>query len=177
MWPLGHAAVGYLCYTLSIQLRDGAAPVGPSVLAVLFGTQFPDLVDKPLAWYLGVLPTGRTLAHSLLVVAPLCLLVYAVAHRFGRAELAVAFAVGVFSHVSVDAVPAFWLADTSGAFLLWPFLAVEVPDGSLSAAGLLRESITEPRFYLEFVLAGVALLAWRYDGVPGLAVVRRISPR
>ena len=29
-----------------------------AVLALALGTQLPDLVDKPLAWYLDVLPFG-----------------------------------------------------------------------------------------------------------------------
>ena len=65
MLPWGHAALGYLFYTAYARLRYRHPPVGLSVYALGLGTQFPDLIDKPLAWHFAVLPSGRSLAHSL----------------------------------------------------------------------------------------------------------------
>ena len=172
MWPIGHLAVAYLCYALYARKRYEKPPAHLPVLVALFGSQFPDLVDKPLAWYLGVLPTGRTLAHSLLVLVPLCLVLYALARRYDRPEYGVAFAVGALSHALVDAAPALWGAGEAG-FLLWPAVAVEsYESGAPSVTELLAASIGDPYFLSEFVLAAIALAVWRRDGCPGLAPLR-----
>lgn len=177
MWPLGHAAVAYLCY--SVLSRTRAKPVGGfATIVLLFGSQFPDLVDKPLAWYVGVLPTGRTLAHSFVVIGPLVVAVYLLAARYGRSEYGIAFGVGAVSHLLMDALPALW-GETSASFLLWPILPVEGygSSGSPTVVGLLVESLSEPYFLSEFVFAAIALLLWRQDGYPGVDVVRRLGRR
>ena len=81
-------------------------------------------MDKPLAWYLGVIPTGRSLAHSLVLLVPLSIGIYLLARRYGRTEYGVAFAIGALSHTLVDALPAVW-GGTNPSFLLWPLLSVE----------------------------------------------------
>lgn len=58
MWPWGHAAIGYLLFSMDTRLRYGRRPGGPATILLFFGTQFPDLVDKPLAWTLPLLPSG-----------------------------------------------------------------------------------------------------------------------
>jgi len=177
MWPLGHTAVAYLCYSVVVRAREAGPPDGLVVVVLLFGSQFPDLVDKPLSWYLGVLPTGRTLAHSLLVVGPLVVAVYLLAARYSRSAYGIAFGMGAISHVLVDAVPALW-GGTDPGFLLWPVVAVEPYDnGAPSVAALLFESIGDPYFLSEFVLAAIAVVVWRRDGYPGLGVIRRVGRR
>ena len=178
MWPLGHAAVGYLCYSLSTRSRFDEPPDGLAVLVLLVGTQFPDLVDKPLAWYLGVLPHGRSLAHSLLVLVPLCVGLYWLARRSGRGELGIAFAIGALSHSLVDALPALWRADADAGFLLYPIVPPEpYEEGAPTVTGLLLESLTQPWFLLEFVLAALALVLWYRDGCPGVELIRRTGRR
>ncbi|MFC4986653.1 metal-dependent hydrolase [Saliphagus infecundisoli] len=177
MWPLGHAAVGYLLYSLSARARFGGRLATLPTVALLVGTQAPDLVDKPLAWYAGVLPTGRSLGHSLLVVVPICLAVYWLARRRGRAELGVAFGIGAVSHPLVDSVPALW-SGTEVNYLLYPVVPVtEYEEGAPTLADLLAGSLGEPWFLLEFALAGAALLAWHRDGRPGLGTVERVLRR
>lgn len=172
MWPLGHVAIAYLCYSLLARTRFDRVPTDLPVLVVLFGSLFPDLVDKPLAWYLGVLPTGRTLAHSLLVLVPLVLVVAVLASRAGRPAVGVAFAVGALSHALVDALPALW-GGTDPGFLLWPVVPVEpYESGAPSVLALLSDSLRDPYFLSEFVFAALAFLLWRRDGVPGLALLR-----
>lgn len=173
MWPLGHVAVAYLCYTLSTRWRLNAPPDGLAVVVLAFGAVVPDLVDKPLSWYAGALPTGRTLAHSLVFLIPLCIGLYLLARRYDRGELSIAFAIGSISHALVDALPALWRADSSAGFLLWPLIPVEpYEDAAPSVIGLLVNSLTSPWFHLEFVLAGIALYVWwTRDGRPGLELV------
>lgn len=161
MWPMGHVAVAYLLYTLATRVRLDRTPSRAPTVVLLFGSLFPDLVDKPLAWYLGVLPTGRTLAHSLLVLAPLCLVVCLLARSWGYREYGVAFGIGALSHSLVDALPVLWNDDASASFLLWPYLSVEgYEEGSPTVVELLVQSLGDPYFLSEFVLLGIALVLW-----------------
>ena len=177
MWPLGHVAVAYLCYAGLRRARGGVPAREFAVVALVVGSQLPDLVDKPLAWYLGVLPTGRSLAHSLLLIGPLIGLAYLVADRYGRAEDGIAAGVGAGSHLLADVVPALWGA-ADPAILVWPLLPLEpYPDGAPSIMGLLAESLGEPYFLAEFVLAAIAVVVWRREGYPGLELPRRVAGR
>ncbi len=162
MWPWGHLAFAYLVYVGC--RRCGFARSGSvgAVLMVGFGSQFPDLVDKPLAWYLGMLSSGRSLSHSLLVVGPLCALAVLVADRFGRRDLAAGFAVGVFTHVFADAMPAA-AGSSDPAFLGWPITAVPSDGGtSPSLSGMLVRDLREPAFYGEIGLVAVAIAVRRH---------------
>ncbi len=177
MWPLGHAAVAYLCYALLTRRRHDAPPGDVAVWILLLGSQFPDLVDKPLAWYVGVLPTGRTLAHSLLLLVPLSIGVYLLASRYERSEYGIAFAVGVISHSILDALPALWGERDAPTHLLWPLTPVEgYEEGSPSVLELLSESLSDPYFLSEFIFAALALLLWTRHGYPGLQLIRTRLP-
>jgi len=176
MWPLGHAAVAYLCYTALSRARRNPVD-GVAALFLLFGSQLPDLIDKPLAWYLGVLPTGRTLAHSFVVIGPLVAVGYLLATRYSRPEYGIAFGVGAVSHILVDALPALW-GGTDPSFLLWPILPVEpYGNGAPTVIALFVDSLGDPYFLSEFVLAALAVVVWRADGFPGLGVLRRVGRR
>lgn len=168
MWPIGHVAVAYLLYWAYERLAATERADLPTLLVLIFGGLFPDLVDKPLSWYLNVLPTGRTLAHSLLVLVPLCLLVYGLCRHYDRESWGIAFAIGSLSHALVDAAPVLWDPDASAGFLLWPLIPVEpYADSAPTVRALLLDSLTDPYFLLEFVLFGVALLIWASEGYPG----------
>lgn len=168
MWPLGHAAIAYLCYSLLMRYQFDRQPTALGVVIVVLASQLPDLVDKPLAWYLTVLPTGRSLAHSLVVLLPLAMAGYLFARSLSREVEGIAFGIGLIAHTLTDAIPVFW-GDTSISYLLWPLLPVTpYEDGSPTIIGLLLQSLGEPYFYTEFVFAGIALIVWRFDGYPGL---------
>lgn len=171
MWPMGHLAVAYLLYSGYRRLGANRLPAGVSVILVAVGSQLPDLVDKPLSWYLGMLPTGRSFAHSLLVLVPLSGLAYAIGRRYGRTDAGVALAIGALSHVIVDAVPAIW-GDAQATFLLWPALPVEpYESGPPSVLAMFRESLSSLYFLLEIGLVVLAGLLWRQDGYPGIGAV------
>lgn len=171
MWPLGHAAVAYLCYALSIRGRSLEPPAALPVFAVLVGSQVPDLIDKPLSWYLHLLPTGRSLSHSFLFLVPVAIAVVLLAGRYDRREIGFAFGLGMLSHPIADAIPALW-GGTSVNMLLWPVLSVEPYDEAPTIAELLANSMRDPYFLLEFVLAAIALVAWQRHGRPGLELLR-----
>ncbi|ADB60172.1 membrane-bound metal-dependent hydrolase [Haloterrigena turkmenica DSM 5511] len=175
MWPWGHLAIAYLCYSIArYRLRD-RPPRALPVIALAIGSQFPDLIDKPFAWSFEILPGGRTLTHSVFVAALLLPSVYLLARRFDRPDAGVAFVVGHVSHLLADIPPnAILTADASQlTFLVWPLLPpppYEEVDGIL--AGFLRYSMGWYE-WAQLGLALVALLVWYRDGRPGLGYVRR----
>lgn len=180
MWPWEHLAFGYLVYSLSHRMLRIRHPthVGASSLAV--GTQLPDLVDKPLAWELQVLPGGRSLAHSLLFALPIVLFLYHLTGRWGRSEVGIGLAVGHLSHLVGDAIYPLVLGGVPDAgFLLWPVLSGTAIAASGGAVGhtwalLVRlvavlQSPTGPVYFLlEAALLGGALVLWHGDGYPGV---------
>ncbi|QSW98216.1 metal-dependent hydrolase [Haloterrigena alkaliphila] len=178
MWPWGHLAVVYLCYSLHCRRRDWP-PRALSVIVLAIGSQFPDLVDKPLAWTFDVLPGGRTLAHSVFVAALLLPTVALAARRFDRRDLGTAFAVGHVSHLLADIPPsAILTADASElTFLVWPLLPpspYESVDGIL--AGFLRYSMGWYE-WAQLGLVLIALVVWYRDGLPGTGYARDVVER
>jgi len=177
MWPWGHAAAGYLCYSLVVRSR-GRRPTAAALLALAVGTQFPDLVDKPLAWSVGVLPGGRTLAHSLFTVALLVVAVHYFTRRYGGRTAGGAFLFGTVSHVLTDglyAAFAWEFADLS--FMLWPVLPMPAYEADRSFIAHFAELSFTSTVTFEFVLVGVAAALWWLDGRPGLALARATGRR
>ncbi|WP_424016468.1 metal-dependent hydrolase [Halorientalis pallida] len=198
MLPWSHLGVGYLVYSLLVRVGTGESPRGGPVLAMVLGTQFPDLLDKPLNWWFSVLD-GRGIGHSLLTMVPLCVAVYLFARRYDRGPLGAAFGVGVLTHLPGDA----WVALLSGEFpaeasyLLWPLLpAPTYPKDSLADhVAAIVASLQEPirvamgvdsvldlvglllGLSLRFVFVLVPLLVWRADGYPGLRTVWTVTTR
>ncbi|WP_265110612.1 metal-dependent hydrolase [Halosolutus halophilus] len=173
MLPLGHLAVAYLCYSLATRLRALSPPTAVPVLLVLGGSLFPDLVDKPLAWSLGLLPSGRSLGHSLLFLVPLAIGLSLLARRYGRGEYGIAFAIGAITHSLLDITPLLWDPTASVPFLFWPLIAVPIPPVLAAAHPPLG------LFYRlsEVGFASLAVVRWRWDGSPGLEPLRAAIER
>lgn len=168
MWPIGHVAVAYLVSAGTRRIRSVQPPQEGIVVAACVAGLAPDLIDKPLSWQAGVLPTGRSLAHSLLILGPCCLLAYLIARRRGRGELGITVAVGAVSHPLVDAFPSLWQSGTA-SFLLWPVTSVDPYEGAPPGLfELLSSAAAEPYFVSEFVLFALAVWVWQREGAPGL---------
>lgn len=164
MWPWGHAAVGYLCYSALRLARGRDLPVAwAPVLAVGVGTQFPDLVDKPLAWEFGLLSAGRSLAHSLVILLPLLALLWAWVGD-GKRHLVAAFGVGLLSHPLADALyPTLDGRFRTLGFFLWPLLPL--PTYEPSEYDLLKHLLSlqlTSAVAFEFALTAVAAAVWLY---------------
>lgn len=175
MWPWEHLAVGYICYSLYARLRYSRPPEDWPVILIAFGTLLPDLIDKPLAWGLGVLPHGRSLGHSLFVAVPVITTTWLTVGR----RLGIAIAIGLSSHLVSDAIQ-YWVVwgVLDYDYLFWPI--VERP--TVEAPGILLytdkffaqflEHLTSPegQIYLVFeaLLLTGALALWLADGRPGL---------
>lgn len=173
MWPWGHLAVGYLLYAGIVWYRERRVPGDVPALALALGTQAPDLVDKPLGWYLGVLPGGRSLAHSLFAVGIVVGVAVTVVRVRGEGAAWVAFAVGYASHSVTDAISP--LADGNYAdlaYLVWP--ALSLPESG-EVHGLLSAIQAESYSLFFFVqlglLAGAGIL-WVRHGQPGVGTVQ-----
>ncbi|WP_330631665.1 metal-dependent hydrolase [Halocatena halophila] len=188
MWPWGHAATGYLCYSLGTRLF-GRTPTGSATLAVLFGTQLPDLLDKPLSWVFELFPQGYSVGHSVFVAVPVGLFVLLAAYYSSHTETAVGFVVGYWSHLFGDLV--FGLVTNNpltSERLLWPIATLPSYTSDLSAIErILAYGISFLHFFADeglvpalvllaiyFGPVVVATLVWLYDGHPGPGTIRRM---
>jgi membrane-bound metal-dependent hydrolase YbcI (DUF457 family) len=175
MWPWGHLAVGYLVYTALTRMRENRPPSGPEALLVAFGTQFPDFIDKPLAWVFDVLPGGRTLMHSLFAVAIVTAFVAVYARRHDRFDLAAAFSVGYLTHPFADALLAFLQGQFQYAgYFLWPLFGMpeyETAETVLASIGWFHLTVYG---VFQFLLAALAVWLWTRHGRPGLATLGRL---
>jgi len=175
MWPWGHLAVGYLLYTAFVHLRDRKPPTEYAAIALAVGTQFPDLVDKPLAWSFDVLPNGRSLTHSLITALLVVAIVELLARRWGYGSIATAFAVGYLSHLASDALyPAL-----SGDYYLLGFLAYPIVppieyETRQSFPAHLGQLSLDSFVTFEFALGLGVFALWLADGAPGLGLVRAV---
>ena len=158
MWPPGHLAFGYL---LRVALdRSSNVRSRAVLLALALGTQFPDLVDKPLAWWLSVLPSGRSLAHSILFALVLLPAAAALCRRLGRSELAAPFALGHLSHLAGDAIwPLLTGAYAELGFLLWP-LARRPPEELIGLGDYVLLTALSPYTLSQVALVVVAAAIW-----------------
>jgi|AntDeeMinimDraft_4_1070355.scaffolds.fasta_scaffold01309_6 hypothetical protein len=183
MWPWGHLAVGYVAFSVFVRFRLGRQPSGHAALALAVATQLPDLIDKPLAWQFGLLSSGISVAHSILVGVPLAFALGIGLWIRDRPELGGALAIGYGSHVSGDLLFAtlFSRPPILPSFM-WPLYTTPAtaPSGFglklwellLNSQALLGSSMGRTYFVLEAVLLVATLALWLSDGAPGLGPVR-----
>ena len=129
MRPVEHLAfalVPLVSYTL---VRYRRPPTGYALLYVMLATQLPDLIDKPLAWTVGVIPSGRMLAHSIVLSGPLLCLGCLLALNRGWGRPAAVFSLAYLSHLAGDFYPILIYGTDYYFFpnLFWPLLAAN-PD-------------------------------------------------
>lgn len=178
MWPWGHLAVGYLGYTLLSHAHYDRSPTGSATLAVAVGTQFPDLIDKPLAWTFDILASGRSFAHSLVVASTVIVLLSIVASQRDQPLLALAFGVGYLSHLAADALlPLLRGEYVALTYLSWP-ITQRPPDGTeLGFIGQFMTIAVTPFFTFQLVLVALAAIVWWHDDTPGLSRIQRWTRR
>lgn len=181
MWPWEHLAFGYLFYSLGARAYYRRPPAGAAALAVAVGTQVPDLLDKSLAWLLGVFEVGYAVGHSALVVPPALAVAYVLARRRIPAggRLVLAYGVGHLSHLVGDLL--YPLLQGEGLDLrrvLWP---VASPEAGEVRGNVLRRVVgyflrylvevlsldPSPLFVVQVGLVGAVFVLWLADGAPG----------
>lgn len=179
MLPWEHVAAAYLAYSLFARLVYRRAPHGDAVVAIVVAALLPDLIDKPLAWGAGVLPSGKSLAHSLLFAGPAIVLASLVTGR----RIALAFALSYLLHLGGDVLfPVALGLPPAYRFLLYPL--VELP--AAETPGLFARTNEVLVVFLEFLrtargrvyvlfegaLLGTTLVLWLLDGRPGPGTIR-----
>lgn len=179
MWPWEHLIFGYLLFSLLGRLGRRFDPGDRSAALLVTFTQFPDLVDKPLAWGLGVLPSGISAAHSVFVALPVAALAVLVGRRARWPTAGLGVAVGYLSHLLGDAVyPALTGGSVRIDAFLWPVVVVP-SDRPADVAGIIQSLLanfatalageTGPLYLgLELVAVAAAVGLWYDDGCPGL---------
>ena len=184
MWPWGHAAVGYLLYSGALRALGREPPTDRTAVVVLFATQLPDLIDKPLSWGLGLFPTGYALGHSAFVAIPVGVALLALGVRSGRSGVAGAFVVGYWSHLVADVLDPLRRGEAPlPERVLWPVVAgqpyeedlglgrgVAYLEAFVRAAGSMDPlALVVLYLFLPLTMA----LVWLADGAPGLALFTR----
>jgi membrane-bound metal-dependent hydrolase YbcI (DUF457 family) len=121
MLPIEHAIVAIVPVVAYVFVRDRRPPT-PRLLGIAFvGSQFPDLIDKPLAHQFHLLPSGRVFVHSLPIAIPILCLVGWYAWRTGRPRAGGVFGFAYLSHIVADNRAALSPPDpTLSNDMLWP---------------------------------------------------------
>lgn len=142
MYPASHFLLAAIPLTAYTVVRWRRLPSGPTVLLLLVATQLPDVIDKPLAWTFAILPSGRMLAHSLVVSLPVLTVVVLLAARQGYGRYAMVFSAGYLSHIVGDFYPIVRFGTDYYFFpnLFWPLLAAN-PDRTPSFAAHSPDSL------------------------------------
>lgn len=105
MQPTTHAVIALLPVIAYYLTRHRRVPSGALVLIALFAGLFADIVDKPLAWTFGLIPSGRMIAHSIVVSIPLLFVMLLAAHKTDKLRYGIVFAWGHLSHIAGDFYP------------------------------------------------------------------------
>ena len=180
MWPWGHAAVAYLCYLVFVRATDRLRETPAALAAVLVGSQFPDLVDKPLAWSFAVLPSGRSLTHSLITAALVLSVLYWLAGGPERRNAVAAFGLGWITHslsdLGADTVVGLLLGDTSQlrwtTYLVWPLLPPPPYESDDSLIAHLQAFELSGSVRLQIGLFGLAVVFWVVKSALGAYAAR-----
>ncbi|MDQ2054438.1 metal-dependent hydrolase [Halobellus sp. H-GB7] len=185
MWPWEHAAVGYLVYSIVVHVLRGRSPTGREAIVVALASQFPDVVDKPLSWELGIVSTGYGAAHSVLFAVPLSIGAVYVAHVYDRGHLGAAFAIGYLCHLPGDLLLGYL---NQGRIpienVLWPVRIAdpvgETPEGGFITTfqeylsgyvGEILAGTPETATLIGFITLTGCFVVWLLDGAPGVREV------
>ena len=183
MWPWEHLAFGYVLYSGYTRLRHGHPPEQRPVLALAAATQFADVLDKPLAWTFDVLPTARSLGHSIFFAAAVVGVVALVGRRLGTPGYVPAVAIGYASHLLGDVLYGFVRrGEINVRYLLWPLVRLD-PRGTpglfdrtadllVEFQGFLASPVGRTYLAAELVLVLAVFVLWAADGWPGARILR-----
>jgi membrane-bound metal-dependent hydrolase YbcI (DUF457 family) len=100
--PIEHFIVALLPVLVGVLAVKRRLPSLQLIGVVFVGSQFPDLIDKPLALELGLIPTGRVFMHSLPTAIAVLLVVAWYGCRTKRTHLSSGFIFAHLSHILAD---------------------------------------------------------------------------
>lgn len=119
-----HVTIAFLPVLAYVLVRDRGLP-SPRLVAIgLVGSLFPDLIDKPLAYELSLIPSGRVFMHSLPFAVPLVIVIGVYGWKTDRLRASSVFAFAYFSHIFFDNYEEYAEAGSQvPPDLFWPFLS------------------------------------------------------
>ena len=146
MHPLGHMTVAVGTVWIGSRLLGRSSDAASRIVnridfrLVLVGSLLPDLIDKPLAWFLlheYLNGNGHTYGHMLLAALVMILPGLLLLVRWSDPRV-LAMGVAMLSHLAVDPT------NHSPQNLLWPLLGTDFPQVTLlgSKMTVLTESIS-----------------------------------
>ena len=160
MLPHEHLIVAALPVLSYILLRHRRFPSKAMIFVVFVGSQFPDLVDKPLAYSLMIIPSGRVFLHSLPFAIPISIFVMIYGIETNRPALSSGFVYAYLSHILVDVRQSLF-AGQLPQNLLWPFVDT-LPASSVPPwAGSGNINVTLWITFSVLVLSGTAIIILR----------------
>lgn len=186
MWPWEHAALGYLLVSAATHVIWSNPPSDTTALMAVFGSQFPDLVDKPLGWVFEIFPSGVSVAHSVFIAVGFCFLVWTLQVVLDRRKEALAFCLGYLSHIPADVFyPVLSGGEANWSVALWPVMLKnargETP--AMAYVWMLFEDFLRTLggsgagiswyLVLEIMLVTGTFVVWFLDGHPGLPPYRK----
>jgi len=123
MFPVEHFLVAAIPTGAYLLLQDRRLPRIEALFVIGVGSQFPDLIDKPLAHLFLLLPNGRVGAHSLPFAIPLMTLALYVAWKLNRWRAGGVFVFAYATHLVADYYIVLVRPDpTFPVGLLWPLV-------------------------------------------------------
>lgn len=123
MFPHMHFIVAMVPALAYVLIGDRQPPTPRFAGAVFLGSQFPDLIDKPLAHELMLIPSGRVFMHSLPTAVPILLIVGLYGWKTDRLRLSGAFIFAHLSHILADHRELLQPTPEVSSDLLWPFFS------------------------------------------------------
>lgn len=125
MSPIEHFGIVFLPAAAIVVVLDRRLPTREFVGAAFVGSVFPDIVDKPLAHEVGLLPSGRVFMHSIPPALPVWLAVAWYGWRTHRSRLSAVFVAGHLLHILADHYQSFRGPNRSlPPEVLWPITGV-----------------------------------------------------
>lgn len=121
MYIPGHLALGYLLVAGKSRARNQPIDVHHALIPALIGALTPDVVDKSLQ-FIGLTPYGRTVGHSIFVLAAIVLVWQWAELRKSRLAAPMGWWVaGITSHLIIDLVNDLFLGieHTGYVFAAW----------------------------------------------------------
>jgi membrane-bound metal-dependent hydrolase YbcI (DUF457 family) len=166
MFPLEHFLVASLPVLMYALICNGHLPSIRLTAVTFIGSQFPDLVDKPLAYQFGLIPSGRVFMHSLPIALPFLLGIIIYGWKTERNRLSLGFAFAYVSHLVADNYrPLFGPHPQIRSDLLWPFVEpVSRPDvPSWAGVGGIHTTLWTAFSFLILLTTGTIIIIdlWR----------------
>lgn len=122
MRPVEHFIIALIPVAFYMLFRRRCLPSLELTAVTFVGSQFPDLIDKPLALQLNLIPTGRVFMHSLPIAIPVWVFIVIYSWKTNRLRGGSAFVFASALHLIADNYPTV-AAGQMPSDLLWPFLS------------------------------------------------------